>query len=42
MAEQYRVVIVDDEIISRGYMELSIEPSRNYELAASPNNPLEY
>jgi DNA-binding NarL/FixJ family response regulator len=35
VAEQYRVVIVDDEIISRGYMELSIEPSRNYELAAS-------
>ena len=32
MAEQYRVVIVDDEIISRGYMELSIERSRNYAL----------
>ena len=31
----YRVVIVDDEMISRSYMELFIKPSRNYEIAAS-------
>ena len=30
-----RVVIVDDEIISRGYMEMFIKPSRNYEVAAA-------
>lgn len=35
MAEQYRVVIVDDEMISRGYMELFIKPSRRYEIAAA-------
>ena len=35
MAEPYRVVIVDDEMISRGYMELFIKPSRRYEIAAS-------
>ena len=28
MSEPYRVVIVDDEMISRGYMELFIKPSR--------------
>ncbi len=35
MMEQYKVVIVDDEMISRGYMELFIKPSRRYEIAAS-------
>ncbi len=35
MREPYRVVIVDDEMISRGYMELFIKPSRRYEIAAS-------
>ena len=32
--EPYRVVIVDDEMISRGYMELYIRPSENYRVAA--------
>ncbi len=35
MKKPYRVVIVDDEMISRGYMELSIRPSADYEVAAS-------
>ena len=35
MNEPYRVVIVDDEMISRGYMELFIKTSRRYEIAAS-------
>ena len=35
MDEVYRVVIVDDEMISRGYMELFIKPSRHYEIAAA-------
>lgn len=35
MNERSRVVIVDDEMISRGYMELSIQPSRKYEVVAS-------
>ncbi len=35
MSEPYRVVIVDDEMISRGYMELFIKPSRRYEVAAT-------
>ncbi len=35
MTEAYKVVIVDDEMISRGYMELFIKPSRRYEIAAS-------
>ena len=35
MNEPYKVVIVDDEMISRGYMELFIKPSRRYEIAAS-------
>ena len=35
MSEPCRVVIVDDEMISRGYMELFIRPSRRYEIAAS-------
>ena len=35
MSEPYKVVIVDDEMISRGYMELFIKPSRRYEIAAS-------
>ncbi len=30
-----KVVIVDDEMISRGYMELFVKPSKNYEVAAS-------
>ena len=35
MDELYRVVIVDDEMISRGYMELFIKPSKRYEIAAA-------
>ena len=35
MKERARVVIVDDEMISRGYMEMFIKPSKNYEVAAS-------
>ena len=35
MEEVYRVVIADDEMISRGYMELFIKPSRRYEIAAT-------
>ena len=35
MTEPYKVVIVDDEMISRGYKELFIKPSRRYEIAAS-------
>ena len=35
MKEPYRVVIADDEMISRGYMELFIKPSRRYEIAAA-------
>ena len=35
MGEPYRVVIVDDEMISRGYMELFIKPSKRYVIAAS-------
>ena len=35
MNEPCRVVIADDEMISRGYMELFIKPSRRYEIAAS-------
>lgn len=40
-----RVVIVDDEMISRGYMELFIKPSRNYEVVAAlplAGNVLDY
>ena len=32
MDETYRVVIADDEIISRGYIELFIKPSKRYEI----------
>lgn len=35
MERPARVVIVDDEMISRGYMELFIKPSKKYEIAAS-------
>ena len=35
MSGNCRVVIVDDEMISRGYMEMFIKPSRHYEIAAS-------
>ena len=35
MTEPYRVVIADDEMISRGYMEFFIKPSRRYEVAAA-------
>lgn len=31
----YKVVIVDDEMISRGFMELLIKPSRQYEVVAA-------
>ena len=30
-----RILIVDDELISRGYMEMFIQPSPRYEIAAS-------
>lgn len=35
MSEIYTVVIVDDEMVSRGYMELFIKPSKHYEIAAT-------
>ena len=35
MSEHYRVVIVDDEMISRGFMEMLIKPSEVYEIAAA-------
>ena len=35
MEEPYRVMIVDDEMISRGYMEMFIKPSRRYTVAAT-------
>ena len=35
MPKPYRVVIADDEMISRGYMELFIKPSIRYEIAAA-------
>ena len=35
MNEPYKVVIADDEMISRGYMELFIKPSKRYEIAAA-------
>ena len=35
MSEPYRVVIVDDEMISRGFMELLIKPSKHYEVIAA-------
>ena len=35
MSAPYKVVIADDEMISRGYMELFIRPSRQYEVAAA-------
>ena len=35
MGEPYKVVIADDEMISRGYMELFIKPSKRYEIAAT-------
>lgn len=35
MSDIYKVVIIDDETISRGYMELFIKPSKRYEIAAT-------
>lgn len=35
MAEPYSVIIADDEMISRGYMELFIKPSKRYRIAAT-------
>ena len=35
MDEPYRVVLADDEMVSRGYMELFIKPSKHYEIAAT-------
>ena len=35
MHERVSVIVVDDEMISRGYMELFIKPSRKYEVIAS-------
>ena len=34
MSEPFRVVIADDEMISRGYMELFVKLSKRYEIAA--------
>ena len=35
VSEPFRVIIADDELISRGYMEMFIQPSPRYEIAAS-------
>ncbi len=35
MNRPYKVIVVDDEMISRGYMEMFIKPSVNYEVVAS-------
>ncbi len=35
MKRVYKVVIVDDEMISRGFMELFIKPSKRYEVVAA-------
>ena len=35
MNEPYKVVIVDDEMISRGYMGLFIKPSNRYEIVST-------
>ena len=35
MDRLYKVVIVDDEMISRGFMELLIKPSKHYEVIAA-------
>ena len=35
MEDEIKVVIADDEMISRGYMELFIKPSRRYTIVAS-------
>ena len=35
MAEKAKVMIVDDELISRGYMEMFIKPSKSYDVVAA-------
>ena len=35
MDKVYKVIIVDDEMISRGFMELLIKPSKHYEVMAA-------
>ena len=35
MDKPYKVIIVDDEMISRGFMELFIKPSKDYEVVAA-------
>ena len=35
MKDSYKVIVIDDEMISRGYMEMFIKPSINYEVVAS-------
>ena len=35
MDRVYKVIIVDDEMISRGFMELLIKPSKHYEVMAA-------
>ena len=35
VSKPYRVILVDDEMISRGFMELLIKPSKDYEIAAA-------
>ena len=35
MSKPYRIIIVDDELISRGFMEMLIKPLVGYEIAAA-------
>ena len=34
MDDMYSVIIVDDELISRGYMEMMVKTSKRYQIAA--------
>lgn len=35
MSAPYKVIIVDDELISRGFMELLIKPSKEFQIIAA-------
>ena len=35
MNTPYKVIIVDDELISRGFMELLIKPSKEFQIIAA-------
>ena len=35
MSKPYKIIIVDDELISRGFMEMLIKPLKSYEIAAA-------